>query len=364
MSSSGENRIIEIDGSILEGGGQILRTALALSALTGRPVRIYNIRAKRSNPGLQAQHLTGVKAIAEICSAKVEGAYKGSMELIFIPGKIRGGRFRFDIGTAGSISLVIQAILPVLVFAPEKAEVDITGGTDVRWSPPIDYVRYIMLPVLSKLGVKAEVIVFRRGHYPRGGGHVRLIVYPVDKLSNIVDVKRGEVREIRGRSHCVKLPKHVAERQAKAAEEYLRSRGLRVPINIELEYYPPDRDPHLGPGSGIVLWALTDREEIIGADALGEKGKPAEIVGREAAEKLLSELESKMAFDSHMGDMLIPYIALAEGRSRIGVSKLTLHTITNIYIVERILQVKFKVDGEQDKPGIIEVNGIGFRRSR
>ncbi|NPA70216.1 MAG: RNA 3'-terminal phosphate cyclase [Crenarchaeota archaeon] len=357
-----EREIIEIDGSILEGGGQILRTSLALSALTGRPIRIYNIRAKRSNPGLQAQHLTGVRAVAELCNAKVEGAYKGSMELIFIPGKIRSGKFRFDIGTAGSISLVIQAILPVLVFAPDRVEVEITGGTDVRWSPPIDYVRYVMLPILSKLGVKAEVIVYRRGHYPRGGGHVKLIVEPVDHLNSIVDVERGEVKEIRGRSHCVKLPKHVSERQARAAEEYLRSRGYKVPINIELEYYPPDRDPHLGPGSGIVLWAITDRDEILGGDALGEKGKPAEEVGREAAEKLVEDLSTNMAFDRHMGDMLIPYIALAEGYSKIGVAKLTLHTITNVHIVEKILNVKFKVQGEQDKPGVIEVNGIGYRR--
>ncbi|NPA23954.1 MAG: RNA 3'-terminal phosphate cyclase [Crenarchaeota archaeon] len=353
---------VEIDGSILEGGGQILRTSLALAALTGKSLRIYNIRAKRSNPGLQAQHLTGVKAIAELCGAKVEGAYKGSMELVFIPGKIRSGRFRFDIGTAGSISLVIQAILPVLVFAPGRVEVDITGGTDVRWSPPIDYVRYVMLPVLSKLGVRAEVIVYRRGHYPRGGGHVKLIVDPVDHLRPIVDVDRGEVREIRGRSHCVRLPRHVAERQAKSAEEYIKARGYRIPINIELEYYPPDKDPHLGPGSGIVLWAVTDRDEIIGADALGEKGKPAEEVGKEAAEKLIEDLGTGKAFDRHMGDMLVPYIALADGHSKIGVARLTLHTITNVYVVEKILNVKFRVEGEQEKPGVIEVDGIGYRR--
>ncbi len=353
--------LVEIDGSVLEGGGQILRTTLALSALTGRPVRIFNIRARRSNPGLQAQHLTGVRAIAELCNAKVEGAYKGSMELLFVPGKIRGGRFRFDIGTAGSISLVIQAILPVLIFAPGIVEVDITGGTDVRWSPPIDYVKNVLLPILSKMGVEAEIKVFRRGHYPRGGGHVRLIVNPVDKLKPIVDVELSKIIEIRGISHCVKLPKHVAERQAKSAEEYLR-RNISVPIRIELEYYPPEKDPHLGPGSGIVLWAISDKGQIVGADALGEKGKPAEEVGREAAEKLINELRTGKPFDSHMADMLIPYIALADGYSKIGISKLTLHTITNIYVVEKILGVKFNVNGEQDKPAIIEVSGIGYTR--
>jgi len=354
--------LIEIDGSVLEGGGQILRTTLALSALTGKPVRIYNIRAKRSNPGLQPQHLTSVKAVAELCNAKVEGAYKGSRELIFTPGKLRAGKFRFDIGTAGSISLVIQAILPVLVFAPGKCEVEITGGTDVHWSPPIDYVRYVLLPTLALMGVKAEVQVFRRGHYPRGGGHVKITVTPVDKLKPIDFVEFGRLVEIRGRSHCVKLPAHVAERQARAAKEYLKKHGIDVPIEIELETYPPDRDPHLGPGSGIVLYAKSDRGLLIGADAIGEKGKPAEEVGREAAEKLIQELTPGRAFDSHMGDMLIPYIALAEGRSRIGVSKITLHTVTNMYIVEKILGVKFRVEGEEGKPGIIEVEGIGYTR--
>ncbi len=355
--------IIEIDGSILEGGGQILRTTLALSALTGKPVRIYNIRAKRSNPGLQAQHLTCVRAVAELCNAQVEGAYKGSKELLFIPGKLRSGHFRFDIGTAGSISLVIQAILPVLVFAPGRCVVEITGGTDVHWSPPIDYVRNVLLPILSRMGVRAEVHVIRRGHYPRGGGHVRVVVDPIEKLRPITSVDFGTLKEIRGRSHCVKLPHHVAERQARAAREYLKKHGIDVPIEIELETYPPDRDPHLGPGSGIVLWAVSDKGEIIGADAVGEKGKPAEQVGQEAASKLIEDLSTGRAFDRHMGDMLIPYIALADGYSRIGIAKLTLHTITNIHITEKILGVKFKVEGKENEPGIVEVQGLGFTRT-
>ncbi len=358
MSSRG---IVEIDGSMLEGGGQIVRSSIALSALVLRPVRIFNIRAKRPNPGLQAQHLTGVKAVAALCSAKLEGAYKGSRELTFIPQRRVAGRFRFDVGTAGSISLVLQALLPAAAFAPGECEFEITGGTDVAWSPPIDYVRYVLVPVLAKMGYRVEVGVLRRGHYPRGGGHVIAKTYPVPFLKPLQELEFGKLVEIRGISHCVKLPKHVAERQAKAAEKCLRDHGIDVPIKIGLEYYEPNRDPHLGPGSGIVLWAISDRGLILGADALGERGKRAEVVGEEAAKKLIQEIERGMAFDKHMGDMLIPYIAIASGTSEIGVSELTLHTKTNIVVTEMILGVKFEVKGDLGERAVIKVKGLGLR---
>ncbi|MGC8608036.1 MAG: RNA 3'-terminal phosphate cyclase [Vulcanisaeta sp.] len=345
--------LVEIDGSVLEGGGQILRTALALSAITGKPVRIYNIRAKRSNPGLQQQHLTGVIAAARISNAQVTGAVKGSTELVFKPGKIGCGEFRFDIGTAGAVTLVIQTILPILVFAPCRSMVTITGGTDVPWSPPIDYVRFVMLPMLGLFGVKAEVRLVRRGHYPRGGGEVVLTVEP-SKLRPVEVVEFGELKEIRGISHAVRLPAHVAHRQASSVREYLVKAGVKVPIDIAVETYEQGRDPHLGPGSGIVLWAVSSKGLIKGADALGERGKPAEVVGEEAAKGLLENLRSGMALDEYMGDMVIPYMSLA-GNSVVGVSKITLHALTNIYIVERILGVKFEVGGKEGGPGLIRI---------
>ncbi len=354
-------RLVEIDGSMGEGGGQILRYSLSLSALTLKPVRIYNIRAKRSNPGLRPQHLTAVKALAEITDAHVEGARVGSMEIYFEPRTRKPGHYVFNIGTAGSISLVIQAILPTLFYSGGVTRVEIIGGTDVSWSPPIDYMRFVFLHNLGFFGLKASIQVLRRGHYPRGGGRVILEVYPVrDYIESINVVERGGIESIRGISHAVKLPRHVAERQARSAIEYIRGKLGIEPV-IEIESYPPDRDPHLGPGSGILLYAETRSGSRIGSDSLGARGKPAEKVGREAAEKLVEELSTNMAFDRHMGDMLIPYMFLARGKSIVGVSTITLHTLTAIEVTKKFIpEAHVEIQGREGGLGKIIVEGVAF----
>ena len=353
--------MIIIDGSYGEGGGQILRTSIALSSLLQQPVKVINIRAKRSNPGLRRQHMTAVEILAKITDAEVEGLTLGSKELTFIPRARRGGEYFFDVGTAGSVPLVIQAILPVLAFARSRSKVTIRGGTDVRWSPPIDYIRLVFLELLETMGVNAHIEVSRRGHYPRGGGVVTVTVEPVGKLSPVDLTEPGRVLTIRGVSHCVRLPRHVAERQASAAVDLLRREGVTADIDIKVEWYPPDDDPHLGPGSGIVLAAVTERS-ILGGDSLGERGKPAETVGREAAKKLLLELKSGRALDMHMSDMILPYIAVAEGVSTVSGSKLTMHAYTNMYVIEKIAGVKFElIEGEIGSPFKVRVRGLGIR---
>ena len=351
--------MLVIDGSFGEGGGQILRTTIALSSLLLRPVKIINIRAKRRNPGLQMQHITAVKVLATLTNATVKGLYKGSMVLEFVPRERRYGSFEFNIGTAGSISLVLQASLPVMLFAPGEVRLKIKGGTDVSWSPPIDYVKNVLVPILEKMGAHVEVNVLRRGHYPKGGGIVEVRTKPVRKLSPLICVERGSVLAIEGISHAVRLPKHVAERQAKSAKQFLEKHGYRK-VSIRLEYYEHGKDLHLGPGSGIVLWALTERS-IIGADALGARGKPAEVVGREAAEKLVKALSTKACYDKHMGDMIIPFLAMADGISEISASELTMHTITNIEVVKKLAEVDIELEGGLGKPFKLRVKGLGLR---
>jgi len=352
---------ITIDGSMGEGGGQIFRTALAYAAVTRRPVKIINIRAKRSNPGLRPQHLSALRALAKITNAEVCGDSVGSMTVFFRPREIEGGEITIDPGTAGSITLIIQAVLPALLYAKKESKVTIKGGTDVPWSPPIDSLRFVFLPALSRMSINAQLELVRRGHYPRGGGIVKLSVEPITEPLKPITLKdRGEILRIRGRSHCVRLPKHVAERQARSAEELIKREGVCRDISIELEWYPRDKDPHLGPGSGIVLWAETSGNAILEYDSLGARGKPAEKVGEEAAKGLIKQIRNGGAVDVHHTDQLILFMALARGTSEIYSSEISLHTLTAIKVAELIMGARFKVDGDQGEPGFIISEGIGL----
>jgi RNA 3'-phosphate cyclase len=303
----------------------------------------------------------GVEALARLTNARVEGLSIRSTELTFEPDIVQGGRYRVDIGTAGSITLILQALMPAAAFAKKLVEVEITGGTDVPMSPPIDYLANVTLPTLRKMGYVGEVELIRRGHYPRGGGIVRARIQPVQKLRAIRLTEVGKVTRVVGISHCVRLPPHIAARQAHAAKQVLLRAGYDADVRVES--YDPAKDPHLGPGTGITLWAETERGAILGGSCLGRPGKPAEQVGREAAESLLDQLGRGRAVDRYLTDQLIPYMALAEGRSEISSAEITLHALTNIELVEKILGVKFEVEGQQGQPGRISVDGLGFQKS-
>ena len=359
--------MIEVDGSFGEGGGQIIRTAVALSAITGEPVEIRNIRANRPNPGLQAQHLNAVKAVAAMTDAETEGLKLRSTRLKFVPQSRKALRTEIDIGTAGSITLLLQCIIPVALFADGETKLRIIGGTDVKWSPPIDFYRFVFAKALAEMGCEVQISLLKRGYYPKGGGVVDVSVKPVRKLNGFVrleeESKEGEtVGEVlvRGISHCRGLPSHIASRQASSAEKKLRERGYNAAIEVDAGEHAAavavaaeeaEKTGGAGKrrgggaretvGSGITLW-----HNYKSGSALGEPRKPAESVGEEAASLILSELESTSTVDVHLADQLIPYIALAEGHSAFKVREITGHLRTNIYIVEKFLDRKIEVKRE------------------
>ncbi|MHA2423475.1 MAG: RNA 3'-terminal phosphate cyclase [Candidatus Thorarchaeota archaeon] len=355
--------MIEIDGSYGEGGGQILRTSVSLSALTLKPVTITKIRAGRPKPGLKRQHIAGIELTSQIVGAEVDGLEIGSTKVTFRPSELMSGNFSYDIGTAGSISLVLQAVLPPAILSADSVKLSLRGGTDVNWSPPIDYLREVFIPIIQRMGANLDIKQIKRGHYPRGGGQVEVIVTPTHEITPVNFLNFGDVARISGISHCVRLPSHVADRQANAVESELARRNLTFE-RLEREWYQKNNDPHLGAGSGVVLWAESTSGIRIGADRLGERGKRAEEVGKEAVMQLLQELATGKAIDSHLCDMLIPYLALANGPSQIGVTEITSHLITNIWVAERILGVNITLEGNLGEPGTVSIEGIGFSSSK
>jgi RNA 3'-phosphate cyclase len=348
--------MIRIDGSSGEGGGQIIRTALALSTLTGKPFEITEIRKNRPKPGLKAQHLFCVRSLKELCHAVVIGDELGSERLVYEPHEIEFKNMSIDIGTAGSITLLLQALLPALIFSDKKISLKITGGTDTMHSMPADYFMSVFLPQLKKYAdIDAELI--SRGYYPSGGGQLNLKISPrynmtmfpdLFKENNKIDLtEQGTLVLIKGISHASKdlMKAEVSQRQEISARFNLSKLG--APVRIESEYTETSST-----GSGITLWAIFakgdeinfDNPVILGSDALGEKTKRAEKVGAEAAENLIREINSKTAADFHLADQLLPYMAFFGGR--IKTSEITEHTKTNIAIIEKFLDVKFTVKGD------------------
>jgi RNA 3'-terminal phosphate cyclase (ATP) len=350
--------MIEIDGSYGEGGGQVIRTAVALAAVLSKEIHVFNIRAGRAEPGLRPQHMTGVKAGAVLCSANLQGLEVGATEFVFKPGRLKAGTFRFDVGTAGSVTLVLQTLMPILAFAPGPVQLEILGGTDVKWSPPIDYLRLVTLPILKKIGYNGHLETLRRGHYPKGGGLVRFSTQGPSKLQPLTDDKSGSISRIRGISHATALPRHVAERQATSAKKPLEDAKLPSP-SIDVEVV--DDRSQLSPGSGIVLSSEGQNGNILGSDALGERGRSAEDVGATAGRILVEEVDSTAILDRHMGDIIVPYLVLANGSSDVSISRVTQHIITNVKVAEWLTGERFDIDGELDQPGKLRVKGLGLR---
>ena len=331
--------MLEVDGSQKSGSGTILRLSVAMAAILNKPLHIYNIRQKRPQPGLKPQHLEAVLTAAKLCDATVKGAKIGSKELWFYPTEVVGGRVEAEIGTAGSIPMLLVTVLPICAFAKNPVHIHISkGGTDVSHSPTTNYLSHVFLPVLGKMGLRASLIVHKYGYYPKGMGEVSVKVTPNVKLASLEFGEFGLLESLKGVSVCTFLAdRKVAERQAKSAKALLKTRGYEADIKVINDFSNP-----LQKGSSLTLWAKTDTGILFGGDAIGELRKPSEAVGREAAENLLREIEAKATVDVHLADMLVPYMALAEGESVFLTRSITDHLETNMWLAQKIINIEFE----------------------
>ncbi len=357
--------MIDIDGSYGEGGGALVRTGLALSVLTGEGVRFSNVRAGRPKPGLKAQHLTIVKALVEMCDAKTSDVELGTEQFWFVPRKLKKGTYHFDIGTAGSISLFLQGVLLPCLFATGKITLNIRGGTCGKWQASVDYIQNLLFPQLRRFVDKIDLKVLKRGYYPKGGGEICVEISPrfslvkcgslevlleelQVKVAKIKLLEQGTLEQVRGIVNLSTLLEEndVGERVQRAASVGVSS--LKVPVTIQVGYARS-----LSVGGEVLLWGVFssdgrvdfDNPVMLGSSALLEKGKKAEEVGREAGEKLREEVFSEGAVDHFLADQLIPFMGLLVGSS-IKASSVSDHTTSNIYVVEKFLNVGFSVKGQ------------------
>ena len=329
--------MIEVDGAHGEGGGQLLRMAVALSALTDTPVRVVRIRAGRPTPGLAAQHVTAIDAVAKLCGGEVVGLAAGSSTIEFRPGALVPGRFSLDVGTAGSVTLILQALLPVAAAAGGPVRVRLVGGTDVRWSPPIDYFGRVFLPLIRRLGAHVDVEVLRRGYYPRGGGIVEVAIEPTRSWSSFILSEGVEIQHVRGIAHVSNLPEDVPKRMKHAALRRLHD----IPdVKVEERVYRGEEA--IGQGGALVLWAETTAS-LLGADCLAERGKPSERIGEEAAASLRGEMGAAATLDVHAADQLLVYLARGDGPSRFRVQAVSGHLETMMWLIPQFLSCRFAV---------------------
>lgn len=339
--------MITIDGSQGEGGGQILRSALALSLVTGKPFRIGNIRARRKKPGLMRQHLTAVNAAAEVGTAHVSGNAIGSRELAFAPTALRSGRYHFAVGTAGSCSLVLQTVLPALIIADGPSEILLEGGTHNPAAPPFDFLAGAFLPLLNRMGPSVTAALERPGFYPAGGGRMRVKVTPSRKLFPLYLLQRGEVLTQTARATVARLPRSIAEREIAVVREKLAWGEDRLSVRVE-----PDSS---GPGNVLVLAVASEHVTEI-FTGFGELGVSAETVAGRTVKEVREYLASGVPVGRHLADQLLLPLALAGGGAFRTLSP-TAHTITNLEVLRLFLDLDIKVEQQDEQGWLVSIEG-------
>lgn len=343
---------VEIDGSYGEGGGQIIRTSVSLAALTGTPVRISNVRAKRSRPGLQPQHLTAVRAAAELCAAELRGAEVGSTAFHFGPTRpVQPGGYRFNIGTAGATGLVAQTVLVPLAHTRGISDVWITGGTHVPHAPVADYLEHVYLPVLQAAGLGGDFGYEEAGFFPRGGGKVRLVLSggPADEPVNLTE--RGKLMRLHATVITSNLPLHVGERGQETVEKAMKAIGRKVEV---------ERRDLPSPGQGAALVLVAECENGRAAfTGLGERGKPMEKVAQTPCEEFVAWWKSGAAVDEHLADQLVLPMALVPTESCWTTPVATEHLRTVLWLTEQFVPIDYRLEEQAD--GAVRVTLRGCR---
>ena len=344
--------MIYVDGAQKSGSGTIVRFAVGLATLLGDELHLTNIRAKREKPGLRPQHLKAMQALRQICQGSLEGGEVGSSEIRFKPGgKLKGGNYEWDIGTAGSTTLLAMTLLPAACFATGAMSFKISGGLFQDFAPSAYHMQYVLFPVLEKMGINARLNIIRPGYVPRGGGIIEVRVEPVmGKIKPMRLVSQGDVIEIQGVALSSHLKERkVSERMVEKCNEVLKSNGYSAQIEITYDNLALQR------GAALTIYAKTSSGCIIGADRAGELRRTSEEIGRYVAHSLLEDLATGATADRYLADQLIFYAALGDGVSEYRIPRLTEHVETNLWLVESILGAKSEVNGN-----LVKIQGIGY----
>lgn len=345
--------MVEVDGARQSGSGTLVRSSVAFAALLGRPLRLYNARARRDRAGLRPQHLAAVRACAELCGARTEGVDVGSREFRFAPGpRIRGGRFAWEIGTAGSTTMLALGVLPLACFADAPLHATITGGVFQDFAPSPHHMQHVLAPLLARMGVRVRLRVLRPGYVPRGAGLLELRVNPVrDALAPLRLTDPGRVVDVRGVSLASGLAeRRVSERMAASCERQLAGRALPC----EIERVEDSSAAH--PGASLAVWARTSSGCVLGADRAGAPRRSSESIGRHVARGLLADLDAGGTVDRHAADQLVLFGALASGVTRYVVPRETEHLAANLWLA-REFGAEVRVEER-----LVELCGLGVRR--
>jgi RNA 3'-terminal phosphate cyclase (ATP) len=343
--------MITIDGGAKSGSGTIVRYSMALASLLGEEIRIENIRAGRDKPGLRAQHLKVVQACQEMCQGVVGNASVGSKEITYTPGgRFNGGEYSWDIGTAGSTTMMAQTLLPLACFARKPSKFRLEGGLFQDFAPSAYHMKFVLLPFLKQMGVQVELDIIRPGYVPRGGGIIEVRAEPAGKLKPLNLTEQGEIFNIKGIALSSHLKaKKVSQRMAEECRKVLGS--YRYKAEIE----KVEDESSLQEGAALAIYAETSLGNRIGSDRAGRPGRSSESIGRYVAERFIEDVRTGAAVDRYIADQLIIYAGLAEGVTRYPVPGITEHVETNIWLVEEFIGAKTRVSGN-----LLEIEGIGF----